>query len=138
MVIFISTIILTVGVVRLGRLSILVSESERVARTLAADLRFAQSEAITTARNHYLLFTDGGTKYTQYAIYKADPGGDVQVQPARPLADSVAVTGSSTRAEFAPGGDALATYTYTVTSPGRSYSLSVVLATGAVILAETP
>ena len=42
MVIFISTIILTVGVVLLGRLSILMSESERVAHTLAADLRFAQ------------------------------------------------------------------------------------------------
>ena len=138
MVIFISAILLAVGVVRLGRLSILMSESERVARTLTADLRFAQSEAITTARNHYIAFTDGGTKYTQYAIYKADPGGDIEVRPARPLADSVALTGSATRAEFAPGGDALAAYTYTVTSPGRSYSLSVVLATGVVILAEVP
>ena len=135
-VIAVSFILLGVGAIRISRASILMATSERVARRLVADLRFAQSRAITDARNHYILFTSNGTKFTQYAIYRAEPTGDVQVLPTRILPEGVALTGSSARAEFTPGGDALAAYSYTVTSPGRSYSISVVMATGAVILQE--
>ena len=129
-------IMATVGIIRLSRTSVFMAEGERVARRLVADLRYAQSEAITSGKNHHLSFTDGGTKYTDYAIFRVEGSGDVQVEPTRVLADSVALAGSATRAEFAPGGDAVAAYTYKVASPGRSYQIAVVLATGAVSLTE--
>jgi len=151
-VIAISFMLLGVGAIRISHASILMAASERVARRLVADLRFAQSQAITDARNHYLLFTSNGTKFVQYAIFRADPSGDVQILPyavfradpsgdvqilpTRTLPDEVALTGNSSRAEFTPGGDALAAYSFTITSPGRSYSVSVVMATGAVVLQE--
>lgn len=136
-VVLISATLLAVAAIRLGRSSMFVAESERAARRLAADLRYAHSEAIATAKNYYLLFTDGGAKYTAYAIYRVEAGGDVQVEPARVLSDHVALTGSATRAEFEPSGSALAGYTYTVTSPGGTYSITVTLATGAVTIAES-
>ena len=135
-VIAISFILLGVGAIRISRSPILMAASQRVAHRLVADLRLAQSQAITDARNHYLLFTSNGTKFVQYAIFRADPSGDVQVLPTRTLPDDVALTGNSSRAEFTPGGDALAAYSFTITSPGRSYSVSVVMATGAVVLQE--
>jgi len=136
-VILIVGIVAAVGIIRLGRISIFMAEGERVARRLVADLRYARSEAITHAQNHYILFTEGATKYTSYAIYCVRPAGDTQIEPTRVLPDSVAVTGSATRAEFNPGGDAVAAYTYNVTSPGTSYQVTITLvATGAVTLEE--
>ena len=75
--ILIMGIALAVGVVRLGSLSVLRSEGQSTARRLVADLRLTQSEAITKVKNHYILFTDGGTKYTQYAIYRVEAGANV-------------------------------------------------------------
>ena len=135
-VIAIMAIVLAVGVFRLSRAGVLMAEGERVARTLVADLRMAHSQAVTESKNHAIVFTDGGSKYTDYTIYRVEAGGDVQVEPTRPLPDTVAVTGSSTRVEFTPGGDALAACTCSVTSPGCQYTITVVLATGAVVLEE--
>jgi hypothetical protein len=127
-------IMMTVGIVRLGRAALFLAEDERIARCLVADLRYAQSEAIAKGKNHYLYFTLGITKFTSYKLCRVEAGGNVQIEPARVFPDTVAVTGLLTRAEFTPGGDALAAYTYTVTCPGRTYQITVTLATGAVIL----
>jgi len=136
-VVLISGIVLAVGAIRLGRLSVFMANSKRVAYRLASDLRYAQSEAIADARNHYLLFTSNGTKLTSYAIYRVEAGGDVVVEPSRTLPDSVALTGSSTRAEFTTDGSALANYSYSAVSPGPDYAITVVLATGVVQLQES-
>jgi type II secretory pathway pseudopilin PulG len=132
MVLLITSIALAVGVIRLGRLSVFMTQGERAAHVLVADLRFAQSEAITQAKNHCLLFTSDGSRYTSYAIYRVETGGDVLVEPPRVLPASVSLTGLQPRAEFRPGGDAAASYSYTVTSPGHSYQIGVVLVTGGV------
>ena len=132
----IATIALGVAAIRLSRSSVSVARGERVARRLVADLRFAQSESIALAKNHYLLFVDGEAKYASYAIYRVETGDDVLVEPDRVMPDTVALTGSALRAEFAPGGDALAGYTYRIVSPGRRWNITVVLATGAVMLSE--
>jgi len=134
MTLAIMAIALGVCAIRLSRSSVSMAEGERVARTLVADLRMAHSQAITTRKNHYVLFTDGGASYTSYAVYRVEGGGDVQIEPARPLPDTVAVTGSSTRAEFTPTGDAVAACTYLVTCPGWRYTIAVTLATGAVAI----
>ena len=134
-VVLIMGIVAAVGIIRLSRASVFMAEGQRVARRLVGDLRYAQSEAITSGKNHYLTFTEGVTKYTDYTIFRVEAGGDVQVEPTRVLPETVAVTGSATRAELTPTGDALASYTYTVTAPpGHSYTIAVVLATGAVTL----
>lgn len=136
MVIAITAILLGVTAVRLSRESVFMAEGERVARTLVGDLRYTQSEAIARATNHYVLFTDGSSKYTQYALYRVDAGGDVQIEPARVLADAVAVTGNELRAEFSPLGDALKKYEYTVTAPGLEYKITVNETSGTVFLEE--
>jgi len=132
----ITAIALGIVMIRLGRSAVLLSKGERIARGLVADLRLAQSEAITHARNHYLLFTEDGGQYTEYTIYRVEDGGDVQIEPARLVPDGVALTGAATRAEFAPGGDAIGNYTYTVTSAGSTMQIDVILSTGAVELTE--
>jgi hypothetical protein len=134
MVLLISAILLTVAVVRITRTGAYMAEGERVARTLVADLRFAHSEAITTGKNHYLLFTEGDGGYTFYAAYRVETGGDVAAGPARTVPTGAALVGSAVRAEFTPGGDALSDYTYTATCPGWQYTVTVTLATGAVAL----
>ena len=125
MVLAISAIALTVGLIRIGGVSVGMSRGERVATDLAADLRYAQSQAVVTAKNHYLLFTLGLLKFTSYAIYRAETGGDVQVEPTRKIPDTAALTGLLNRAEFQPNGTAVVDYTYTVTSPGRTFTVSV-------------
>ena len=136
MVMVISGIILSMGVIRLSGQSIFMAEGESAARRLAADLRHAQSQAIADMKNHYLLFTSDGQKFTEYAIYRVEAGEDVKIEPTRALSDSVAVTGADDRAEFTPGGDALDDYQFGVTSTGRDYTLTVTLATGAVTITE--
>jgi len=135
-VIFLTTVLLACGVARFGRHAAIISEGERAARLLAADLRMAQSLAIAEATNHCVVFSDGGRKFTAYAVHRVEGGGVEQVGPTRVLPDTVAITGSAARAEFAPGGDALSAYTYRVTSPGARYTIRVVLATGSVALEE--
>ena len=135
-VLLISSILLAVGVIRLSRASVFMAQGERVARRLAADLRYAQSEAIVQAKNHYILFTQGDGKYASYAVYRVEAAGDVQVEPTRVLPDSVALTGTRLRAEFSPLGDALEKCEYTVTAPGLTFEITVLEASGSVLLEE--
>ena len=131
----ISAIVLAVGVARFGFQSAFIAQNARIARRLAADLRYAQSEAIAHGKNHYLLFTDNGTKITEYVIYRVQAGGDVAIEPTRTvMPDYVALTADTARAEFTPGGDAVGTYTFKITAPNcDAVKIQVVLATGAVI-----
>jgi len=132
----IASILLSVGVMRLGRSTLLISQAERVARGLVADLRYAQSCAVAHATAHALVFTEADGKLVAYTIVRAGSGGDVVVERPRTLPDNIAIKGSATRATFNPTGDAGAAYAWVVTTPGRSYGISVALATGAVILQE--
>jgi prepilin-type N-terminal cleavage/methylation domain-containing protein len=134
MVLAIVTIALAVCAVRFTRTPILMSQGERVARTLVADLRRARSEAIATGRNHYLAFTDDGSHYSDYTLYRVEDAADAIAGPTRVVPDGVALLQSDSRCEFRPDGSALADYTYTVTCPGWKYTIQVTLATGAVTL----
>jgi len=143
LVLAITAAILTAGVARLGRSGFLQSEGQQVARRLAADLRYAHSQAIAGGASHYLRFTsagfgsgDGLTVCTQYAIYRVEAGGDVQAEPPRVFPSGVSVAVSALRAEFTPAGSAVAAYTFKVNSTARSYRITVTLATGAVRLQE--
>lgn len=134
MTLAIVTIALAICAVRFTRTPIRMSQGERVARTLVADLRRARSEAIATGRNHYLAFTDDGSNYSSYTAYRAEETGDVVAGPTRVVPEGVALLQSEPRCEFKPGGSALADYTYAVTCPGWKYTIEVTLATGAVAL----
>ena len=135
---FIVAVLLTVGVIRMGRTGLLVSESQRLARRLTADLRYAHSQAVVCAKNHYLLFAGTDLGYTSYAIYRDEVGGPLQVEPPRIIPNTVVLKTLSPRAEFTPGGSALSNYVYTISAAHRTYTVSVTLATGAVSLAEAP
>lgn len=136
-VLAITAVVLAVGAARFSRASIFMADGERVARQLVADLRWAQSQAITDGTPHSLEFAspvDG--KLPAYAIFrKGSPG--VKLSPTRTLPDSVAVTSDATEVLFYPGGDADADHEITVTAAGRKYLISVTLATGAVALEDT-
>ncbi|MFW6161418.1 MAG: GspH/FimT family pseudopilin [Planctomycetota bacterium] len=130
-VLAILAIALAVCAARFTPTPIFMSQGERVARTLVADLRRARSDAIATGENQALVFTDDGSNYTGYTHVDAD---DTVVGPTRVVPDGVALLQSTPRCEFKPDGSALADYTYTVTCPGRQYTIQVTLATGAVTL----
>jgi len=131
----VSSILLAVGAIRLGRATVLRAEGERVAHRLVADLRYTQSQAIAESTEHHLRFDRAvGGKFPSYAIYRKENGW-LQIEPTRALPDGVAVQGDDD-AIFYPGGDAKEHYAYTITSPGRTYRITVTLATGAVQLQE--
>lgn len=131
-------LILGTAAVRLSPGLVGVARNQSVAYRLAADMRFAQSEAITAAANHYLLFTDNGSKLTSYAVFRVEDGSDVQVEATRRIPDDVALTSDDTRAEFETTGSALANYAYNVATPDTTREVSVVLSTGAVQVEEVP
>jgi prepilin-type N-terminal cleavage/methylation domain-containing protein len=135
-VVAIMAIVSASALIRITRAGAFMAEGERIAHRLAADLRYTQSLAIQANHLHYLKFgsrVDG--KFPSYSIYwKGD--GDPAVDSVRTIPDCVAVTGADDKVEFNPGGDARKTYTFSITSPGHSYQITVVLATGAVILVE--
>ena len=135
-VVAIMGIILAVGMIRLSRSGVAMAQAKYAAYVIAADLRQAQSQAITEGKSHYLLFSGALDDFTSYAIYRTEASSDVQVDQTRKLPDLVTVTGASDRVTFNPGGDALQSSTFTVTSTGRSFDINVTLATGAVNIRE--
>jgi len=131
-VVAIMGIILAAGIIRLSPTSVHMAQAEYTAHIIAADLRRAQSQAITDGKSHYVLFAGSLEDFTSYAIYRTESPSDVQVDETRTFPDSVTVTGSTNRVTFTPGGDALENGAYSVTASGRSFDITVTLATGAV------
>jgi hypothetical protein len=65
-------------------------------------------------------------------MYRRTAGGDVAVEQTRAAPAGVVATASHTILEFDFGGAALAGYSITVAGPNRSWTVSTVMATGAV------
>jgi len=124
-----------VAVSRFGPNSITNLGAEADARKLALDLLQAQRRAMVTGDNHYLLFTSGGGSVTGYTIYRRGTP-DVAVDSARQFDSRLAVTASHTTTEYDFSGAALASYQFTLTAPDRTWTVSVVAATGSVSVSE--
>lgn len=106
------------------------------ARILHLESLRAQRRAISTGDNHYVKFTLSGSDATEYALYRRNGGGDVQIGSAHTVPDDVTVTPSTSEFEFDFTGQALAGYTCTVVAPDRNYLVTVMAATGKTIFSE--
>jgi len=112
-------------------------EAEGFARKLALDLMQARRRTIATGDNHYLQLTIVASKVASYTMYRRAAGGDVVVDEPRTVPAGADVTTSHATLEFDFGGAALAAYSVVVTGPNRSWTVSTVMATGAVRTASS-
>lgn len=103
------------------------------AHRIAWDLQQARRRAISHGDNHALICTTSGGHVTSYTInHRAVDNSLTPVDATRSIPAYVSVTASSTTCEFNFEGEALAGYTFTVTTPHRSWTITVAQATGNV------
>lgn len=111
--------------------------AETVAHTLATDLQHARRMAITTGNDHYLVFTTSGASITGYTIY--DGSTSSAVDTYREIPETVTVTISpsgSPSPSLTFEGRASSSFTLTLAGPSRSFTVSVLAATGRPVVAE--
>lgn len=112
--------------------------AEGFARKLALSLVHARRSTVATGDNHFLQLTSSGGSVVSYALIRRASGGDIQVDETRTVPLDVTVTSADSELEFDFEGSALGSYSITVAGPDRSWSVSVVLLTGATQVAEIP
>jgi prepilin-type N-terminal cleavage/methylation domain-containing protein len=101
------------------------------ARRVALDCSQARRRAIATGDNHLLRFTLTGGNATQYGVYRKVSGVPTLVDDIHAVPANVTVmTGGVTDLEFQYTGEALASYTVTVTSANRTRTVTVPQVTG--------
>jgi hypothetical protein len=105
-------------------------------RTVHLESLRAQRRAISTGSNHYVKFTLSGPDATEYALYRRNGGGDVQIGSVHTVPANVTVTPSASEFEFDFMGQALGAYTCTVVAPDRNYLVTIIAATGKAIVSE--
>jgi prepilin-type N-terminal cleavage/methylation domain-containing protein len=131
-VLAIVALVAAAGVSRFGSSTLENVGAEGFARKLALDLMQARRRTIATGDNHYLQLTLAGPNVTDYTMYRRAAGGDVVVDEQRNVPSGATVVASATTLEFDFGGASLAAYTVTVSGPSRTWTVSTVMATGAV------
>jgi type II secretory pathway pseudopilin PulG len=130
-VIFIIGIVSVMAVTRYSASTIADIGAQGFARRVALDCSQARRRAIATGDNHMLRFTLAGGNATQYAVYRRVAGVATQVDDLHTVPANVTVTtGGSTDLEFQFTGEALASYTVTVTAPDRLRTVTVPQVTG--------
>ena len=112
--------------------------AEGFARKLSLALVHARRSTIATGDNHFLQLTSSGGNVVSYSLVRRASGGDTQVDQTRIVPLDVTVTSTDSELEFDFEGSALGSYDVTVAGPSRSWSVSVVMLTGAVQVAEIP
>ncbi len=108
------------------------------ARKLALDLVQARRRTIATGENHYLQFTPSAASPTAYTMYRRVGASSTQVEQTRTRPNNVTFSATSATLEFDFDGASLAAYTVTVTGPTRTWTITTVMATGAVQTTATP
>ncbi|MCC7085331.1 MAG: type II secretion system protein [Pirellulales bacterium] len=104
-------------------------------RRVALDCSQARRRAIATGDNHLLRFTFSGGNATQYALYRKVSGVATLVDDIHAVPENVTVTtGGVTDVEFQFTGEALASYTITVTAPDRNRTVTIPQVTGRAFL----
>ena len=124
-------IVATMAVTRYAPNTIADVGAQGFSRRVAFDCLQARRRAIATGDNHLLRFTLSGGKATQYAVYRKVSGVPTLVDDVHAVPANVTVTtGGVTDVEFQFTGEALASYTVTVTAPDRTRTVTVLQATG--------
>ncbi len=123
------------AVTRYGSSALADIGAQGFARRLSLDCLQARRAAISTGDNHLLRFTLSGGKATQYALYRRQGGGLVQVDDVHVVPTGVDVTtAGAVDVEFTFTGDALASYAITVAAPDRTRTVAVSQATGKALV----
>jgi prepilin-type N-terminal cleavage/methylation domain-containing protein len=126
------------GLMKFGASTVQNLSGEGFARKLALDLMQARRRTIATGDNHYLLLAPSTSNVTSYKMYRRAAGGDVVVDQTQTVPTGVTCSASHTTLEFDFDGAALAAYSIPVVGPNRTWTVSTVIATGAVQTTVTP
>jgi prepilin-type N-terminal cleavage/methylation domain-containing protein len=126
------------GIMRFGYSTVDNLSGEGFARKLALDLVQARRRTIATGDNHYLQLSPSAANFTSYVMYRRASGGDVVVEQSRVRPSGVSASSSHATLEFDFDGAALASYSASVGGPNRTWTVSTVMATGAVQTATSP
>ena len=125
------------SITRYGHSAIGNGGAEGLARKLALALTHARRSSISTGENHFLQLTTVGGSVTSFALFRRTGTGNIQVDETRTVPQGVTMSSTSTELEFDFDGSALAGYSVSIAGPNRSWDVSVVILTGAVIVSET-
>ncbi len=128
---FIIGIVSLMAVTRYSMTTLADVGAQGFSRRVALDCSQARRRAIATGDNHLLQFTLSGGNATQYAVYRRIGGVATLVDDVHTVPANVTVTtGGVSDLEFQFTGEALASYTVTVTSADRSRTVTVPQVTG--------
>jgi prepilin-type N-terminal cleavage/methylation domain-containing protein len=137
-VVVIVGLVAAAGLMKWGSSTVQNVSGEGFARKLALDLIQARRRTIATGDNHYLLLAPSAANVTSYTMYRRAAGGDAVVEQGRSIPSGVTASSSHTTLEFDFDGAALAAYSVSVVAPNRTWTVTTVMATGAVRTATTP
>ena len=138
MVLAILGILAAAGMARWGRDLIKNVGAETDARRIALDLHQARRRAISTGSNHLVRFNPSVGAATSFTVYRRSGMSVTAVEATRDVPAGVTVTPSHADAEFTFEGTSLAAYSITVAGPSKSFTVSVVTATGAIRVVQNP
>jgi hypothetical protein len=128
---FIIGIVSMMCAIRYGTGTVADVDAQGFARRVALDCSQARRRAISTGDNHLLRFTLVSGNATQYAVYRKISGVPTLVDDVHPVPPNVTVTtGGVTDLEFQFTGEALGSYTVTVTAQDRNRVVTVSQVTG--------
>jgi prepilin-type N-terminal cleavage/methylation domain-containing protein len=121
-----------IAAVSLKRDTLVNYETRTAARTMALDMTAARRAAIATGDNHFLDFVSDAGGITGYTVTRRGTSGNTAVEASREFPEGLTVTLGAGEPEFDFLGEALAAYTVTLAGPQRTWTVTVVIATGAV------
>lgn len=126
------------GVAKFGTSTVQNLSGEGFARRLTLDLMQARRRTIATGDNHYLQLSPSTANVTSYTMYRRASGGDVAADQTRTIPSGVTASSNSATLEFDFDGAALGAYSVPIVGPNRTWTVTTVIATGAVQTAATP
>ncbi len=126
------------GFARYGSSTVQHLAGEGFARRLALDLIQARRRTIVSGDNHYLQLSPAAGNITSYTMYRRASGGDVVVEQTRTIPTGVTASASHATLEFDFDGASLAAYSASIVGPQRTWTVTTVMASGAVQTAASP
>jgi prepilin-type N-terminal cleavage/methylation domain-containing protein len=130
-VVFIIGVVSAMAVTRYSTTTLADIGATGFARRLSLDCAQARRRAIATGNNHLLRFMLAGGSATQYGLYSKVGGTYTLVDDIHSVPANVTVTtGGATDVEFQFTGEAIASYTITITSPDRTKTVTIPQVTG--------
>jgi type II secretory pathway pseudopilin PulG len=130
-VVFVVGIVSLMAVTRYSTTTLADIGATGFARRVSLDCAQARRRAIATGDNHLLRFTLLAGNATQYGVYRRSGASTTLVDDIHAVPANVTVTtGGATDVEFQFTGEALASYSVSITSPDRSKTVTIPQVTG--------